>query len=533
MIGRYSNLAMGSAHIQDIAWFCIAFATASATAGIGWLGLRALPLWIGRVWREGLRVTSYLAWLTFMTGSFILAIGLPVLTQHEALPRHLLWTRQIPWLLGISVIGFIGFATLEVLSWWLGRYLREVFKRKFVFHLSWTLLLFGVLTLQVSPLLSPDNSGASASLQSPERANIPSPRFGTAQSENSAQRQQAALNLPPPGEPTIPGEALSWGGSLAILGSLIGAGLLIVGALIRNRLLQGVGVASLAWGTFSHWSLVNGIKIGDLIRAENPELLTIEKGQVNVDLSENHSDSTTISGPQHLVTIAHFIPGDARINADMSAEIKSKVCPAFKDHHDAKNEQGIVTVIGGTDIIPLNSSTRDRFGSNFGLAEARAKNAREQLLKCEVRPASILTLSAGPHNFSEGPSSRSGARGNAEDRRVEFWVNWVPVRGAVPQQLGSSKRRSGGFGLDRLTFFGLLAGTTMVFFYILENERKPILSLLFGVACLLVAVYGVVSGSPVLAALEVIWCFFAVRKWLRGRKRLQPMGADPAMAAYP
>lgn len=533
MTGRYSNLAMGSAHIQNIAWFCIAFATASATAGLGWLGLRALPLWLGRFWREGLRVTSYLAWLTCMTGSFILAIGLPVLTQHDALPLQMLWTRQIAWLLGISVIAFIGFAALEILSWWLGRYLREVFKRKFVFQLSWTLLLFGVLMLQVSPLLSPDKSGASALPPSPERINIPLPRSGTAQSENSVQPEQAEFHLQPPGEPTIPGEALSWGGSLIILGSLIGAGLLIVGALIRNRLLQGVGVASLAWGTFSHWSLVNGIKIGDLIKAENLEVLKMEKGRVNVDLSENHSDSTTMSGPQHLVTISHFTPGEARINADMSAEIKSKACPAFKDHHDTKSEQGIVTVIGGTDKVPLNSSTRDRFGSNFGLAEARAENAREQLLKCEVRPASILTLSAGPHNFSEASSSRSGTRGNAEDRRVEFWVNWVPVKGAVPEKPGSTKRKSGGFGLDRLTLFGLLAAATMVLFYILENGRKPILSLLFGVACLLVAVYGVVSGSPILAALEVIWCFFAVRKWLRGRKRLHPMDANPAMAVYP
>lgn len=523
---------MGPAHIQNIAWFCIAFAAASATAGIGWLGLRALPLLIGRFWREGMRVTSYLAWLTFMTTSFILVIGLPVLTQQDALPRHVLWTRQIPRLLGISAIAFIGFAALEVLSWWLGRYLREVFKRKFVFQVSWTLLLFGVLMLQVSPLLGPDNTGAAVPLQSSEPANALSPRFGTAQSENSAQREHATFKLPSPGEPTIPGEALSWGGSLAILGSLIGAGLLIVGALIRNRLLQGVGVASLAWGTFSHWSLVNGTKIGDLMKAENPELLKMEKGQMNVDLSENHSDSTRMSGPQHLVTIAHFIPGDATINMDMSAEITSKVCPALKDHHDVKSEQGIVTVIGGTDRVPLNSSTRDRFGSNFGLAEARAENAREQLLQCEVRPASILMLSTGPHNFPDTPSSGSGARGNAEDRRVEFWVHWMPVKGAAPEQPGSTKRKSI-FGLDRMTLFGLLAAATMVLFYTLENEQKPILSLLFGVACLLVAVYGVVSGSRIFAALAVIWCFFAVRKWLRGRKRLHPMGADPAMAAYP
>jgi hypothetical protein len=114
-----------------------------------------------------------------------------------------------------------------------------------------------------------------------------------------------------------------------------------------------------------------------------------------------------------------------------------------------------------------------------------------------------------------------------------LWVNWVPVKGAVPEKPGSTKRKSGGFGLDRLTLFGLLGAATTVLFYILENERKPILSLLFGVACLLVAVYGVVSGSPILAALEVIWCFFAVRRWLRGRKRLHPMDADPAIAVYP
>jgi hypothetical protein len=72
--------------------------------------------------------------------------------------------------------------------------------------------------------------------------------------------------------------------------------------------------------------------------------------------------------------------------------------------------------------------------------------------------------------------------------------------------------------VDGLTLFGLLAVTSMLVFYALE-ERSPWFVLAFAGACLLGSVYGFAQGAWPFGVVEAIWAAIALRRWhvrLRG-----------------
>jgi hypothetical protein len=66
--------------------------------------------------------------------------------------------------------------------------------------------------------------------------------------------------------------------------------------------------------------------------------------------------------------------------------------------------------------------------------------------------------------------------------------------------------------MSGLTFFGLFAVTAMLVFYALD-ERNPLYSLGFALACVLGAIYGFLQGAWPFGIVEAIWAVVAARRW--------------------
>jgi hypothetical protein len=68
--------------------------------------------------------------------------------------------------------------------------------------------------------------------------------------------------------------------------------------------------------------------------------------------------------------------------------------------------------------------------------------------------------------------------------------------------------------MDALTLFGVVAVTSMMVFYALEDrDRRFILA--FAAACLLASAYGFLQGAWPFGVVEAVWAGVAVRRWRR------------------
>lgn len=67
--------------------------------------------------------------------------------------------------------------------------------------------------------------------------------------------------------------------------------------------------------------------------------------------------------------------------------------------------------------------------------------------------------------------------------------------------------------MDTLTAFGTSSASVMVAAYALE-ARSHWDTLLFALACVASSTYAFLAGSPVFGALELIWYFIAMRRWV-------------------
>jgi hypothetical protein len=68
--------------------------------------------------------------------------------------------------------------------------------------------------------------------------------------------------------------------------------------------------------------------------------------------------------------------------------------------------------------------------------------------------------------------------------------------------------------MDALTLFGVVAVTSMMVFYALEDrDRRFILA--FAAACLLASAYGFLQGAWPFGVVEAVWAAVAVRRWRR------------------
>lgn len=66
--------------------------------------------------------------------------------------------------------------------------------------------------------------------------------------------------------------------------------------------------------------------------------------------------------------------------------------------------------------------------------------------------------------------------------------------------------------MDRLTFFGLFAVTSMLVTYALEDRSRWFI-FAFAVSCMLGSVYGFLQGAWPFGLVEAIWSLVAVRRW--------------------
>jgi hypothetical protein len=66
--------------------------------------------------------------------------------------------------------------------------------------------------------------------------------------------------------------------------------------------------------------------------------------------------------------------------------------------------------------------------------------------------------------------------------------------------------------MDRLTFFGLFAVTSMLVTYALEDRSRWFI-LAFAVSCMLGSIYGFLQGAWPFGAVEAIWSVVALRRW--------------------
>lgn len=66
--------------------------------------------------------------------------------------------------------------------------------------------------------------------------------------------------------------------------------------------------------------------------------------------------------------------------------------------------------------------------------------------------------------------------------------------------------------MSRLSLFGLLAVTSMLLTYALE-DKSPWFILAFAGACVLGSVYGFLQGAWPFGLVEAIWSLVALRRW--------------------
>jgi len=68
--------------------------------------------------------------------------------------------------------------------------------------------------------------------------------------------------------------------------------------------------------------------------------------------------------------------------------------------------------------------------------------------------------------------------------------------------------------MDWLSFYGLMAVSSMVAFYALEN-RHHLFTLAFAGGCILASIYGFLAGAWPFGVVEALWAVIAAIRWRR------------------
>jgi hypothetical protein len=76
-------------------------------------------------------------------------------------------------------------------------------------------------------------------------------------------------------------------------------------------------------------------------------------------------------------------------------------------------------------------------------------------------------------------------------------------------------------GMSLLTAYGFVSVALMLVFYAME-DRSHWFVLLFAGACLMSSIYGFLQGAWPFGAVEGIWTFVALRRWMTLRTPAAP-----------
>lgn len=75
--------------------------------------------------------------------------------------------------------------------------------------------------------------------------------------------------------------------------------------------------------------------------------------------------------------------------------------------------------------------------------------------------------------------------------------------------------------MDGLTIFGFCSVAAMLLFYAFEDESLWLV-LGFAISCVLLAVYGFLQGSWMIATAGAIWSLIALKRWQKRRLAGKP-----------
>ncbi len=202
----------------------------------------------------------------------------------------------------------------------------------------------------------------------------------------------------------------------AVAITLFSVGLLLMfkGESKRSRILGAVLMLGSPLGTLTlSGTLVKELKFDALIKFEKPSC-----GKLCDDDSKPPEVHTVVD---RLGRVGSFQSGNA-----ICEPSDGKGCFDIKTSLVAKGKHGrpdLVLLVGSADRQPLGPGLRRRFGSNMGLARARAGWARDNLkekFKDVFESAKFLVLVSGPGKTRETTTMED----LKEDRGVEVWAIW-------------------------------------------------------------------------------------------------------------
>jgi hypothetical protein len=321
--------------------------------------------------------------------------------------------------------------------------------------------------------------------------------------------------------------ALGWISGIGLVGLLIGAMLIVTGALLKSKATQAISAVSLAWAAFSHSSFIGSIKVGDVLKIEKASV-GIKDPKLDLSLKNNDDPNRALAGFEPLWTLTEFPLGESKLTANMQQAVDEHVCSELISRK-TRGQTAAVIIVGGTDRVRVNEPTQHRFESNFGLAEARSRAAMEAVGRCKIKPAAVMTLTSGPHAFPDRPLPlRPPGEGN--DRRAEFWVHWQA--GEVAQAQPAAEPPTRWFAQNGLTLFGIVASALMVAFYYLE-PRSLWFALGLACACGLAAIYAFFQRAWPFVGLEAVWLIVALNKWNKLRDPRAGIGQRAKGATVP
>ena len=151
------------------------------------------------------------------------------------------------------------------------------------------------------------------------------------------------------------------------------------------------------------------------------------------DLTKPKVQSHCAFGWDKVVTIGPFRKEEHAL-LEKGEELASFVTQ-MKSHFENKTLQQLM-LIGRSDVTPLCQRTLALYGSNSGLAQARAQwvldELKERLPEQQKALDRTILLSAGPRYVRDDDTGPN----RAKDRSVEVWACWTPK--PKPQSVDSS-----------------------------------------------------------------------------------------------
>ena len=239
--------------------------------------------------------------------------------------------------------------------------------------------------------------------------------------------------------PHLPGSAVvsppaligdwSWNSTVFGLGLLA----IVVGAVVMafgKGATRVAGAAALAGGLTG--TVVHELKLESFVKVTNQFDVT-----ALIKLMQEHTQAEVgklgTIGFERLIYLDRFVAGTVALEGETKDKDAVKVavgdvCIKWGEHKDDA-QPSLLIVVGSTDRLPLTSSARRRYESNFGLARARAERVEAAITQtCRVPDDKILSLVSGPRTTPEIIGARtpaSGTDGHPADRSVEVLAFWT------------------------------------------------------------------------------------------------------------